>query len=65
MKWQNIIATANYQPPAAQTNADFEAVFQDFTSKHLRLKQCYSVYYYYHTMSAYRLSYSLTAVMTL
>ena len=32
-KWRNLIATANYQPPAARTNADFEAAFQDFTSK--------------------------------
>ena len=30
---ENLIATANYQPPAARTNADFEAAFQDFTSK--------------------------------
>ena len=32
-KWQNLIATANYQPPAARTNANFDRAFQDFTSK--------------------------------
>ena len=32
-KWRNLIATPNYQPPAARTNADFDAAFQDFTSK--------------------------------
>ena len=35
-----------------------------FHSKHLRLKQYYSVYYYYHIMSAYRLFYQSKAVMT-
>ena len=32
-KWRNLIATPNYQPPVTRTNADFEAAFQDFTSK--------------------------------
>ena len=36
-----------------------------FHSKHLRLNQCYSVYYYLLSCHAYRLFYQSTAVMTL